>query len=201
MPSHLTLDGVSVAEPPPSKGSRFIGHAAPIQNAAEAMAYVDSIRQRYPDATHHCFAWRTAAGDGGWRASDDGEPGGTAGRPILARIDGAELIGVVVVVVRYYGGTNLGKGGLIRGYGGGAAAALKQATVISVRETKPLHVRIAYGDQGAVQGVLRKFDVSPSRERFDTEVHLELAIPTEDVDALCQALKDGTGGRATLDSF
>ena len=116
MPSYQTLEDVSVAEPPPSKGSRFIGHAAPIQSAEQAMAYVETIRERYPDASHHCFAWRTQTGDRGWRASDDGEPGGTAGRPILARIDGAELVGVVVVVVRYYGGTNLGKGGLIRAY-------------------------------------------------------------------------------------
>jgi len=198
MPSHLTLGDTSVAEPPPSKGSRFIGHAAPAQSADDAMAFVVSIRERYPDATHHCFAWRTEAGDRGWRASDDGEPGGTAGRPILARIDGAELIGVVVVVVRYYGGTNLGKGGLIRGYGGAAAAVLANSSVISVRETQQLTVGIAYGDQGAVHGVLRRFELEPSAERFDTQVSLTLDVPTEDVDALRQAINDRTAGRADI---
>ena len=196
MPSYQTLEDVSVAEPPPSKGSRFIGHAAPIQSAEQAMAYVETIRERYPDASHHCFAWRTQTGDRGWRASDDGEPGGTAGRPILARIDGAELVGVVVVVVRYYGGTNLGKGGLIRAYGGAASAAIDSGTVLSVRETQNVVVTLAYGDQGPVQSVLRTFQLEPVDERFDTKVHLTIAVPTEEAVALRQAIQDRTGGRA-----
>jgi putative IMPACT (imprinted ancient) family translation regulator len=104
----------------------------------------------------------------------------------------------VVVVVRYYGGTNLGKGGLIRGYGGAAAAAIASGAVVSVRETQQLTVGIPYSDHGAVQGVLRRFELQPSAERFDTQVSLTLDVPTEDVDALRQAINDKTAGRADI---
>jgi len=200
MPYRLSLEAPNAAEPPPSKGSRFIGHIAPVQNAEEAMAFVATMRSRYPDATHHCYAWRTETGDRGWRASDDGEPSGTAGRPILARIDGAGLVGVVAVVVRYYGGTKLGKGGLIRAYGGAAAAAIDGASIVSVRETRALVFTIAYGDQGAVQSVLRQFELEPRQEQFDADVTLVIDVPTEEHDRLWLAISDRTGGRATLRS-
>ena len=117
MGTYLTFADAVHVEPEPIKRSRFIGDGAPIASVEEGMAFITDIKTRYPDAGHHCFAWRLAKGDAGFRVNDDGEPGGTGGQPILNHIDGADLRGVVIVVTRYFGGTKLGKGGLIRAYG------------------------------------------------------------------------------------
>ena len=135
MAKHLTLAEEAHIEVDPIKRSRFIACGAPMSSAEEAKSFVSRVRAEYPDAGHHCFAWRLDAGDAGFRVSDDGEPGGTAGLPILNHIDGAGLRNVVIVVVRYFGGTKLGKGGLIRAYGGTAGALIRQAEVIEVEET------------------------------------------------------------------
>jgi len=159
------------------------------------MAFVEAVRERRRDARHHCFAWRLKQGDQGWRASDAGEPGGTAGMPILARIDGAELRGVVVVVTRYFGGTKLGKGGLIRAYGGAAAAVLDAGEVIEVHETRTVRIEHSYADQGAVQGVLRAHQLKPLGTHFDEGVSFRLRVPVEDVEKVLDAVRDATAGR------
>ena len=162
MAKHLTLAAEAHLEVDPIKRSRFIACGTPVSSAEEAMEFVSQVRAEYPDAGHHCFAWRLSAGDAGFRVSDDGEPGGTAGLPILNHIDGAGLRNVIIVVVRYFGGTKLGKGGLIRAYGGTAGALIRNAKLIEVEETSALHVRCAYGDR-AQSGVLRKRGRAPSR--------------------------------------
>ena len=155
------------------------------------------VRAEYPDAGHHCFAWRLGAGDAGFRVSDDGEPGGTAGLPILNHIDGAGLRNVVIVVVRYFGGTKLGKGGLIRAYGGTAGALIRQAEVIEVEETSALHIRCAYGDQGAVQSVLRKHGLELHQSEYGDAVDLVVQVPIEQVDSVGSEIREATAGRAT----
>ena len=129
MASYLTFATSIQVEPDPIKKSRFIGDGAPITSLGEATAFVEKVRARYPDAGHHCYAWRLNAGDDGFRVNDDGEPGGTGGQPILNHIDGANLRGVVIVVTRYFGGTKLGKGGLIRAYGGTAGDVIRNAEI------------------------------------------------------------------------
>jgi uncharacterized YigZ family protein len=132
-------------EPPKTKGSRHIATIAPVATTAAAEAVVARVRDEMPDATHHAFAWRLRAGDGpsglSFRSSDDGEPSGSAGRPILAQIDGRELTDVVVVVTRYFGGTKLGVGGLVRAYGGAAAEALDLAEIVEVVPEVTLRVQ------------------------------------------------------------
>jgi uncharacterized YigZ family protein len=195
MPSYLTLRAPIHIEPDPIKRSRFIADAAPVQSEQEALAFVEQIRGRYPDAGHHCFAWRLQSGDQGFRTSDDGEPGGTAGPPILAHIDGAELRGVVFVVTRYFGGTKLGKGGLIRAYGGTAGAAIALGDIIEVIETQPVVVEYEYADQGLVEGVLRSLNLSAGDAVFGVRVTATIAVPTEQVDSLWEQLRDTTSGR------
>lgn len=195
MPSHLTLSAPVHIEVDPIKRSRFIADAAPVRGEAEALAFIDQVRERYPDAGHHCFAWRLQSGDLGFRSSDDGEPGGTGGPPILAHIDGANLRGVVIVVTRYFGGTKLGKGGLIRAYGGTAGAAIAQAEIIEVIETQPVLIDHEYSDQGLVEGVLRGMGLQSGDAAFGVRVTMTVAVPTEQIDTLWEQLKDATSGR------
>ena len=182
-------------EPDPIKRSRFLGDAAPVQNAEEAMAFVRSIREQYPDAGHHCFAYRLGAGDDGFRVHDDGEPGGTAGQPILNRIDGAALTNIVIVVTRYFGGTKLGKGGLIRAYGGTAGVAIAAGEILEIREMQSVLVRCEYSDQGTVEGVVRSVGATVTDSRFSTDVTLTIAVPTEHVFDVQTRLTEATAGR------
>ncbi|MDV7398872.1 YigZ family protein, partial [Arthrospira platensis SPKY1] len=111
------------------RGSKFIAYAYPVADEEEAMEKVAELRKEHFKARHHCFAWRFGVDGLRFRANDDGEPSGTAGRPILGQIDSFELTNVVVIVVRYFGGTLLGASGLIQAYRESAAEALRQATI------------------------------------------------------------------------
>ncbi|MEZ5976586.1 MAG: YigZ family protein, partial [Planctomycetota bacterium] len=151
---YLTLGAPFEFEPDPVKGSRFLVDMAPAGDPDAAMAFVKIVQARYPDATHHCFAWRIGPEGKETRANDDGEPGGSAGRPILAQIEGHEVCDVVVVVTRYFGGTKLGVGGLMRAYGGAAGQALDRAPIEAREITEPWAIAFPYSCSGAVEGVL-----------------------------------------------
>jgi len=144
------------------KGSRFIAEAMPVEGEPHAEAEIAAVRKRAYDATHHCFAYRVGSAGEGFRYSDDGEPGGTAGTPILRQIDVRGLTHTLVVVTRYYGGTKLGTGGLIRAYSEAAAQALEAGGI----EEKVLRtcIRLCFGYE----------DTSPAMHtlsRFDAVVH------------------------------
>ena len=111
-------------------GSRFIARAYPVESEDEVRDIVAALRKEYHDARHHCYAYRLGLDGAQWRAADDGEPAGSAGRPILGQIDSAGLSDVLVVVIRYFGGIKLGIPGLIRAYKSSTAVALAQARVI-----------------------------------------------------------------------
>ena len=198
MSNFYTLDAPTSLEIAPIKKSRFIADIAPIQSEADAQSFISGVQSERSDANHHCWAWRLDPGDGGWRVSDDGEPGGTAGRPILARIDGADLCGVVVVVTRYFGGTKLGKGGLIRAYGGAAGAALAAATIREVQHTQPFVISFAYADQAAIDRLLHAYAITPSDTVFEAEVTYQLAVPVDVLEVFSTTLQDRTSGRVTL---
>ena len=124
------------------RGSRFLGHARELASAAEFEKWLEGIRREHPDASHHCWAYRFGSD---MRSSDDGEPGGTAGRPILEVILKRDLDYLGAVVVRYFGGTKLGAGGLVRAYGGTAAKALDAAGEKEVEDLETLGVHVAFG--------------------------------------------------------
>ena len=160
------------------------------------MAALDAVRAEWPGATHHCWAYRLM--DGRTRSADDGEPGGSAGRPILARIEGKDLHGVLVVVTRWYGGTKLGVGGLIRAYGGCAGVALDRAAVVEIPRTVPRRLTFDYADTAAVRQALAEVGLAASAEDYGAQVTLLLDVPEAEVSAVEQALRDGTAGRATV---
>src|SRR5690606_6387901 len=176
------------------KHSRFLARAAPVADPDAAMAWLDSVS--VPDATHNCWAWRI--GDA-YRSSDDGEPAGTAGRPILAAIDGQGLDGVVVVVTRWYGGIKLGAGGLVRAYGGAAAECLRTAERREVVELVEIEVECPFADLAAVHAALPAFDAEKLDEDFTADgVRFRLRLPAAHVADFARRLRDATRDRARL---
>jgi uncharacterized YigZ family protein len=162
---------------------------APAASREAALAYVEALRKRHPDATHHCFAWRL-----GWppaeRAADAGEPAGTAGQPILRLLAGANLTDVVAVVVRWFGGTKLGKGGLARAYGGATAAALERLPAREELPSRAFRVALAYDQIGAVKRLLEPPDVTLVDERYGAAAELRLRVAERAVEALAAKLAD-----------
>jgi len=180
------------------KGSRFIGSCAPVANEADARAFLDRIRAEFADARHHGSAWRLGADGATFRYDDDGEPSGSTGQPILRQIDGAGLTGIVVVVTRYFGGTKLGVGGLVRAYGAAAAAVLEATPHERVSITRGLRVAYPYECEGAVQGVLAAAGLEPLESHYGEGIRMRFQVPVARVDAFRQELTDRTGGRAEI---
>ena len=174
--------------------SRFLASAAPVADADAAAAFIASVS--VADATHNCWAWRLGSA---YRSSDDGEPAGTAGRPILAAIDGQGLDGVVVVVTRWYGGIKLGAGGLVRAYGGAAAECLRTAERREVVEMAEVDIECPFADIAAVHAALPAFDAEKLSEAFAADgVRFRLRLPAAHVDALATRLRDATRDRARM---
>lgn len=196
--SYLTLGAPSRYEPEKIKGSRFIACLAPVTTAEEALAFVDGVRAEFDDARHHCFAWRLGARGDLTRSSDDGEPSGSAGRPILLQLEGHEVTDAVAVVVRYFGGTKLGVGGLMRAYGGAAGQALDRAPLREVPIRQALRVTHAYGDSGAVQGVLAAHGLDAEDAEYGETVAFTIQVALGQVAEVTRALTDATGGRARV---
>ncbi len=185
-------------EAEPSKGSRFIATVVPVTSEDAAKAALDGVRAEMPDAGHHCWAWRIAspAID---RASDDGEPGGSAGRPILAQLTGRDLVDTAVIVSRYWGGTKLGVGGLVRAYGGAAGLALDRASTEQWFEKIGAVIVHDHGDTDAViraMGVVGGIDVDVVYAGRVTR-YVEVAIDV--LGDLRQNVADATAGRSTVD--
>lgn len=181
------------------RGSRFLGWAGHAPSAEDALRAVARFRRHYPDASHHCFAYRI--GDE-MRSSDDGEPGGTAGRPILEVVLKRELDRTAVIVVRYFGGTKLGAGGLVRAYSGTAAKALDAAGTRAVEDTVMLEALIPYPAVDAVKRLLEGTRAATVRsEEFGGEGwRLEVELPEAEADEFRRRLLDITSGGAELNS-
>ena len=175
--------------------SRFLAHAAPVGDADAALAFVREASD--PAATHNCWAFRVGAA---YRSSDDGEPAGTAGRPILAAIDGQRIDRAVVVVTRWYGGIKLGAGGLARAYGGCAAECLRTAARVAIVALARIAVRCEFAALGALHGLLDAHGARKLDERFDERgACVELELPADQVAAFAAALRDATRGSAAVD--
>lgn len=184
-------------EPEPTKGSRFIATVAPADSDAQARALVDELRSEMPDASHHCAAWRIAKPSID-RAADDGEPSGSAGRPILAQLTGRDLVDVCVVVTRYFGGTKLGVGGLVRAYGGAAAAALDLAELVARVDRQTVVIEHGYPDGPSVEHVLTRFAVELGAVDFGEAVRRSICIEADTRDDFERAVADATSGRASV---
>lgn len=188
-----TLDGMAEHESV-IKGSTFLARAAPVPDETAALAFFNEVA--VPDATHNCWAFRTGQR---YRTSDDGEPSGTAGRPILSAIEGQDFDNVMVVVTRWFGGVKLGAGGLVRAYGGAAAACLREAVKIERIETLPLRFHCPFSVYAQVEAKLPGWRAEKTLCDFDAEgAWLTLAVPVEYADTVTDYLRDLTRGQMTI---
>lgn len=177
------------------KHSRFLALAASVASPEAALAFIAEVADN--DATHNCWAYRIGAN---YRFNDDGEPSGTAGRPILAAIDGQSCDQVVTVVTRWYGGIKLGAGGLVRAYGGAAAECLRRAPRLQLIDYAELDLAYPFEDIGAVHATLNTFAAEKTAERFDADgAHVRIRLPASQLPALKAQLRDATRNRVRLD--
>lgn len=172
--------------------SRFITYLVPIRNEEEAGNNLERIRKAHWDATHHVPAWMLDSG--AQKFSDDGEPGGTAGLPVLEALKHGNMKNCMLVVVRYFGGTKLGTGGLVRAYGQAARAALTAATLYRVAEFDKIRVGMEYTQIGRVQARLAQSGAIGIETVFAESVELEFFIEPENADTLIAQLVDLTNG-------
>ncbi len=176
------------------KHSRFIAQAAAAASPEAALAFLALAAD--PEATHNCWAYRIGAE---YRSSDDGEPSGTAGRPILAAIEGQGYDQVVAVVTRWYGGIKLGAGGLVRAYGGAAAECLRRAERRPLIALRRLWLTCPFDDIGTMHAALTAADAQKLDETFDESgVRLLVSLPADRVNGLKNQLRDATRNRASL---
>ena len=176
------------------KKSRFIARAARVDAPDDALTFLDQVREA--DATHNCWAYKIGPA---YRFSDDGEPGGTAGRPILSAIEGQGIDHVVVVVTRYFGGIKLGAGGLVRAYGGVAAECLRRADRVVLKQRVDVILQAPFDALGQIYPLLDRYHADKRSENFDDRgVQLALAIDEDELDAFTASLRDGTRGVATV---
>lgn len=174
--------------------SRFITFAAPISSPAEAQAFIDQHSDL--NATHNCWAWKLGAQ---YRSNDDGEPGGTAGRPILAAIEAQDCDQVVVLVIRWYGGIQLGTGGLARAYGGGANKCLQGAVKVELISRVTLHCTCGFSELALVKLRVAECGGIVNTEGFTANgVELQLAVGESQIDTLQKQLADLSRGRILL---
>ena len=157
-------------------GSRFLAFAYPVESEAEVKEIVQRLRKEYHDARHHCYAYRLGLDGEPWRANDDGEPSGSAGRPILGQIDSAGLSDILVVVVRYFGGIKLGIPGLIRAYKTSTADALANARVIEKVAGRWYALHFPYDDLPAVMKLAKDMDLPQRGQSFLSECTLEVRV-------------------------
>lgn len=171
------------------RGSKFFGFAQGVTTEAEALEMVEVLRKRHPKANHHCYAYRLGLGTDLYRANDDGEPSGTAGRPILGRIDQLSLTDTCVVVVRYFGGTLLGTGGLINAYRTAAELALGQAEVGERIVQEVITLSFGYEQMSTVMNAISRMGLSMQAQRFQEAAEIDVAIRRSEVRETLQQLK------------
>ena len=157
-------------------GSRFIALAYPVETEEEVKEIVASLKKEYHDARHHCYAYRLGYKGDRFRANDDGEPSGSAGRPILGQIDSLGLSDVLVVVVRYFGGIKLGIPGLIRAYKTSTADALSQAEIVEKVAGKTFRVRFDYLSMNAVMKALKDLGLTATDQDFGLDCTLQVRV-------------------------
>ncbi|MBU4683314.1 IMPACT family protein [Cedecea davisae] len=185
------------------KKSRFITLVAHTDGVIAAKAFVDKARAEHPDARHHCWAWVAGAPDDSQQLgfSDDGEPAGTAGKPILAQLMGKGIGEITAVVVRYYGGVKLGTGGLVRAYGGGVQLALNQLPVVLKVPLTEYTLQCDYSHLAGVEALLKQFEGIIVESDFQASIALRVALPQNQVAVFGARLTDFSRGTLHLLPF
>ena len=182
------------------KKSRFLAVIHPVSDEQEAAEFISSIKKKYYDARHNCYAMIIGPGKEFQRSSDDGEPAKTAGAPMLEVLSGADLTNVVAVVTRYFGGTLLGTGGLIRAYQGALKDALENATIQKVVYCADISVNIPYPDQGSVSYYLETQSIVVMSTEYKEDVTYHIRVRDPEADQVIKRITDITQGRAVINT-
>ncbi|MES2373528.1 MAG: YigZ family protein [Bacteroidota bacterium] len=186
---YQTIEKTSFAEYK-DRGSKFIAYAYPVQTVEECKQYLQQLKKEHPKAVHHCFAYRLGWNGNLFRVSDDGEPSGTAGKPILGQIDSKQLINIVVIVVRYFGGTLLGVPGLIQAYKSATSMALQLVPVVQ----KPIEVmyelHFDYTLMNEVMMIVKQYGCSVVGQEMQLFCLLKIGIPKARLDEVLYKLKE-----------
>jgi uncharacterized YigZ family protein len=180
------------------KKSRFIGHAQPVEGEKEAVSFIEAIRKKHWDANHNCYAYQVGFNAEIQKSNDAGEPAGTAGRPILEVIKKEDLKNVVIVVTRYFGGTLLGAGGLIRAYGQTAGAALQAAGIVTRALFEQVRVEIEYSWLGRVENETLQGGYFIDRIDYLERVALTALVPAGQFEQYATAVTNATNGQALI---
>lgn len=180
------------------KKSRFIGYAQPVASEDEANAFIEEIRKKHYDARHNCYAFAIGKENTLYRFSDDGEPQGTAGKPILEVISGNQVTDICIVVTRYFGGTLLGTGGLVRAYTEAAKRALQNAGIHERKRMQITDIICTYNDSGKVQYILSSNDIMIENTDYMADVTFHTCIPVGQVSMLEKKLTEATAARADI---
>ncbi|HET6256550.1 MAG TPA: YigZ family protein [Puia sp.] len=186
---YYTIEKTATAEFK-DRGSRFIAYACPIQSAEDFKLQLNEIKKQHPKATHHCCAYRLGLDGNNFRVSDDGEPSGSAGRPILGQIDSKGLVNVLVVVVRYFGGTLLGVPGLINAYRSVAALALQLTPIVQKQVEQEFRVHFDYTQMNEVMTMVRQYNCRVVRQDIQLFCDMVLAVPRSRVAEVSYKLRE-----------
>ncbi|MGB3005587.1 MAG: YigZ family protein [Chitinophagaceae bacterium] len=188
----FTIEKPSVAEYK-DRGSKFIAYAFPIADVGAFKERLAEIKKEHPKATHHCFAYRLGLDGTNYRVSDAGEPSGTAGRPILGQIDSRQVTNVLIIVVRYFGGTLLGVPGLIAAYKTAAAFALQTTAIVQKPVLVNYHLQFDYTQMNEVMKVVKQFDCLVLKQESQLFCILEIGVPKNRLDEVLFRLKELRG--------
>lgn len=180
------------------KKSRFIAHVQSVESVEEAQDYIEAMKKKYWDARHNCSAFSIGVQNPLTRCSDDGEPGGTAGKPILEVIQGSGIRNVVIVVTRYFGGTLLGTGGLVRAYTEAAQEGLKNSSIVEKIPAARTTILTEYTDLGKIQYILAQHQVMVENTEYTDKVEIQAFFPEAEKGFLQKMLMEGTGGRVQM---
>lgn len=175
------------------RGSRFIAYAYPLKDVKDFKEKLAALKKEHPKAVHHCFAYRLGLDGNNYRVSDDGEPSGTAGKPILGQIDSRQLTNVLIVVVRYFGGTLLGVPGLINAYKSAAALALQVTPVVARPVLINYRVQFDYTQMNEVMKVIKQFDCAVLKQETQLFCSVEMGVPKSRLEEVLFRLKDLRG--------
>lgn len=183
------------------KKSVFIANTAPVQTEEEALEFIESMKKKYWDARHNCYAYVLGEKAQIMRFSDDGEPSGTAGKPILEVLLGMEVRNLVVVVTRYFGGTLLGTGGLVRAYTQAAQAGMAASDIRTMRRGVVLNIITDYNGIGKIQYIMGRRKITIEAPEYTDIVSLKVKIPYEEEDEVSKEITEATAGKAQIEKI
>lgn len=187
-----SIEKTSVAEFK-DRGSRFIAYAFPLKDISDFKEKLAALKKEHPKAVHHCFAYRLGLDGNNYRVSDDGEPSGTAGRPILGQIDSKKLTNILIIIVRYFGGTLLGVPGLINAYRSAASMALQVIPVVQKPVLVNYRLQFDYTQMNDVMKVVKQFDCTVLKQETQLFCSIEIGVPKNRLEEVLFRLKELRG--------